>query len=164
MAYESAWFAHLIRMTASIAVPPAFEIWHTSPCLFVISPSLNCSSCSVASIRTISPPWKKERVTQIGWWSIDSGTGTRSVRVCMVTFSPSTETSGRRKCAKAATTAIQLASTRAPSWSRKCTSARTLQHFWPATMQRDSWSIALDRRIAFSIRRVRRTSCSVDLK
>jgi hypothetical protein len=78
-----------------------------------------------------------------------------------VTSSPSIDKSGLRKCCSAAIIEIQLASTRPPSQSRTCTSARTDQHFAPATMQRDSVSIALDRRMAFSRIRDNMTSCSV---
>ena len=150
---------------ASIGNPPAFAIWHTSPYLFsviVISPSRSCSSCSVASTRVASHSRPKyENETQIGTWITDNGIGTRLLSAWTVTLCPSTDTSGHRKCWSAATTAMQDASMSPPSWFRKCTSARMCQHFWPPTMQRDSESIALERRMDFSINRASRTSCSV---
>lgn len=81
----------------------------------------------------------------------------------MVTLSPATETSGRRKCRNAATMAIHEASINPPSASKTCTSARIDQHLAPAIMHNDSVSIALDLRMAFSRIREITTSCSVGL-
>lgn len=92
-----------------------------------------------------------------------SGTGTLSAMVYIVTSSPSTDASGRRKCLNAALMAIHEASMRPPSASRTWTSALTDQHLAPAIMQRDSVSMELDRRMAFSRIRERIISDSVCL-
>ena len=90
----------------------------SSPCRFMVittCPSRTCSSARVASRSAISPPSKYETVIQSGWWSIDNGTGSRSRELKTVTVSPSTATSGFRKCCNAAISAIQDASMRLPS-------------------------------------------------
>src|SRR5262249_38076724 len=68
------------------------------------------------------------------------------------------------KCRRAAKSAIPLASMILPSKSRTWMSARIDQHFDPATMQRDSVSMACERCTAFSKMRERITSCSVCLQ
>lgn len=93
-----------------------------------------------------------------------NGTGTRSAIVYIVTSSPSTETSGRRKWRSAARIAMHDASTKPPSASNTWTSALTDQHLAPEMMHSDSVSIALDRRMAFSRMRDRSNSCSVCLR
>ena len=94
---------------------------------------------------------------------MDKGIGSRSRTLRIVAWSPSTWTSGRRKCCSAAMTAMQDASMSPPSWSMMCTSARRAKHFKPAMIHSDSVSRALERRMAFSSIRERMTSASVGL-
>lgn len=75
--------------------------------------------------------------------------------------SPETVTTGRRKCARAVMVAMQAVSIRFPSWERKWRSARRDQTRWAVTMQSDSRSRAVLRRIDFSRRRERVWSRSV---
>ena len=165
LTFSNATFVQCSKASGLTVAPPYFAIWHNSPCLFMVrmtSPCLTCSSAKFASTKNISSS-KYEKVTQSGWCKMDNGIGSRSRTLRIVAFSPSTTTSGLRKCCNAAMTAMHDASISPPSWSMICTSARRAKHFEPAMMQSDSVSSALERRMAFSSMRERMTSASVGL-